>query len=166
MRGSATNTNAQLKIAGQKLDGVNGSVPPSGNATTSASAGAIAAAPSQNAIASRVESSHASAMIPRNSPATGLASVVATASSAPSAARRWVSASRAARPNVTPRPNVRRPVMRFIAVAAANHSAPTHARAPHCSRARRSNSTALQIAHSAPASRGPSTAPSGGNSTL
>ena len=109
---------------GQKLEPTNGSGPPSGNASDRNSAGTSAAATRTSARVVRLASHHAAAPIARNSPATGLASVVPIASRTASTSRRCVAARTVASPNVTPSPNASRPVIRFSEVAAANQMTP------------------------------------------
>ena len=68
--------------------------------------------------------------------------------------------------NVTPRPKVRRPMKRSVAVAAANQSVPSHARSPKCRWASWAKSAALTTAAIAPSTRGPISAASGGKIRL
>ena len=65
-----------------------------------------------------------------------------------------------------PKANASRPVYRSIAVAAPNSIAPSHASEPKWRRASGSNSAAVPVAASAPASCGVSSAETAGKSTL
>ena len=156
---------AVVASAGQKLDATKGNVPPSGKAIVRNATGTSAPTVSRSAGSRRPMMNQASPAIARNAPATGLARAVRTASSAASQWwRRW-SASSAASATAMPSAKVRRPVMRLTEVAAANQRAP--ARAPgkrpltSCSKKK-----AAATADSAPATRAPSSAPSGGNRML
>jgi hypothetical protein len=141
-----------------------GCTPPSGKAIDSAAAGTKAPPAVHSAsVRSRCASHSAPQAMARKRPATGLASVVATASATAARGRvRW-SASSAPSANATPRLNVSRPMNRSVAVARPNQIAPRCARGPKCRPTSTANSAAEATAAIAPTTRGPSAAASGGN---
>ena len=101
-----------------------------------------------------------------NSAATGLARAVVTASSVATQGRRRCSASIVATAGSSPNANARRPVNRFVAVAAPNQTAASQASGPKCRRTSSSNRAAVPVAAIPATSCGESSAEIGGNSTL
>ena len=150
--------------AGQKLVATNGKLPPSGKATRRTAAGATAKAPTASGGHPRWASHHAPAANATNAPATGLARLVTAASAQARCGRPRAAASTQARPTATPSAKVSRPVSRLVIEATANHSAAI--RPPSRSLTRRSKSQAAATALTTPTTRGPTSAASGGNSTL
>ncbi len=153
---------------------VNGSLPPSGNAIASSPTGSsVKNAHASPGTATRMRCSRTYAPIAwapppsaANRAATGLASAVSTASTTAIPLRlRW-SANAIPIAGSRPNANVSRPVNRLVAVAAPNHSAPSHASSPKWRRTSGSNSAAVPTAAIPPATCGVSTAAIGGNSTL
>ena len=139
---------------GQSAENANGSVPPSGNATASASTGrAPRRSPTVDARQRRPDARRSSRYAPTacaapasaaNSAATGLASAVTNASATASPGAPALERERRRRPPAAARTRTSvGPVNRLVPVATPNHSAPSHASSPKRRWASDSNSAAL-----------------------
>ena len=114
----------------------------------------------------RAASAYARPAIATNSPATGLEIALSTASSGASSGRSRCSASAAAIPNAVPSANGSRFVASRVAEPTPNQSVPKRAaRAPKWRRASSVKQAVAATAESAPISCGPSSQPSGGESS-
>src|SRR5580704_8096615 len=151
-RGISRSAATEISTIGHNAENANGSVPPSGNTTASASTGAndpittaipgsaarrrrhaaparfVATAGSTGAVYSAT--AYAAPASPANSASTGLDSAVTTASTTARAGRRRWSASAVPTAGISPNANVSRPVNRLVPVATPNHSDPSQASSP------------------------------------
>ena len=172
--GMAGTTRIETSTIGHSAENANGSLPPSGNATASASTGTAAAMTTPiPGSAGRMRRCSVNAAMAcaapasaANSASTGLASAASTAQAVARAGRRRCSASAVPIAGTSPSAKVSRPVNRLVLAAIPNHSAPSQASSPKRRCASDSNSAALIGTLIAATTWGVSSAPSGGKSTL